>query len=126
MTTQEVANQLVKLCKEGKFEEIYQTLFSAEIVSKEPPGGNWETATGFEEIQKKGEQWQEMVDKVITSEISEPIAAADHFAITMKSKVRFKSIPDVIDMDEICVYKVVDGKVVLEQFFYTPLPEFVS
>ena len=42
MTTQEVANTLVKLCSEGKFHEAVETLYSDDIVSMEagaPPGG---------------------------------------------------------------------------------------
>ncbi len=41
MTTQEVADTLVKLCSEGKFEEATKTLYSPDIVSMEagaPPG----------------------------------------------------------------------------------------
>jgi len=41
MTTQEVANTLVKLCSEAKFEEAAKTLYSPDIVSVEagaPPG----------------------------------------------------------------------------------------
>ena len=33
MTTQEVANELVKLCREGKWEECIQKLYSPEIKS---------------------------------------------------------------------------------------------
>ena len=123
MTTQEVANQLISLCREGKYEEVYQQLFSPEISSREPEGSTWPEAKGFDELAEKGKAWQEMVDEFIEGTISDPIIAGDHFACTMKSKVKFKGSTEVIDMDEICVYKVVDGKVILEQFFYTPMPQ---
>ena len=123
MTTQEVANQLISLCREGKYEEVYQQLFSPEIISREPEGGAWPEAKGFDQLAEKGKKWNEMVDEFIEGTISEPIIAGDHFACTMKSKVKFKGAPEAIDMDEICIYKVVNGKVVLEQFFYTPMPQ---
>ncbi len=123
MTTQEVANQLISLCREGKYDEVYQTLFSPEIVSKEPEGSLWPVAQGFDELAEKGKKWNEMVEEFLDGTISDPIVAGDHFTCTMKSKVKFKGAPQAIDMDEICVYKVVDGKVVLEQFFYTPMPQ---
>ncbi len=123
MTTQEVANQLVALCREGKFEEVYQNLFSQEIESKEPREDGWDTVKGMDGLSEKAKQWSEMVDEFEGGEISDPIVAGDHFACVMKSKVRFKGTTEKIDMDEIAMYKVVDGKVVLEQFFYTPVSE---
>ena len=123
MTTQEVANQLISLCREGKYEEVYQTLFSPEIQSKEPDGSLMPIAIGFDQLAEKGKKWNEMVDEFIEGTISDPIVAGDHFACTMKSRVKFKGAPEAIEMDEVCVYKVADGKVVLEQFFYTPMPQ---
>ena len=123
MTIQEVANQLISLCREGKYEEVYKELFSPEILSKEPEGSLMPVAQGFEQLKEKGAKWNEMVEEFIEGTISDPIIAGDHFACTMKSKVKFKGAPEAVEMDEVCVYKVVDGKVVLEQFFYTPIPE---
>ena len=123
MTTQEVADRLISLCREGKYEEVYKKLFSPEIISREPEGSTWPEAKGFQELEKTGKMWLEMVEEFIEGTISDPIVAGDHFACTMKSKVRFKGSTETIDMDEVSVYKVVDGKVVLEQFFYTPLPQ---
>ncbi|WP_421764503.1 SnoaL-like domain-containing protein [Ekhidna sp.] len=121
MTTQQVADQLVKLCREGKFEQVYQELFSNEIESKEPRPDGWETSKGMDGLAEKAKKWEEMVEIFEGGEISDPIVAGDHFACSMKSKVQFKGSPNKIDMDEVAVYKVKDGKVVLEQFFYTPM-----
>ena len=123
MTTQEVANELIKLCRAGKYEEVYQKLYSPEIVSLEPSGSLWPEAKGFEELSKKGAQWNEMVEEFIEGTISDPIVAGDYFSCTMKSMVRFKGNPEPVNMDEVCVYKIQKGKVVLEQFFYTPFTE---
>lgn len=125
MTTQEVANQLISLCRAGKYEEVYQTLFSPEIISKEPDGSLSPEVKGLEQLAEKGKKWYEMVDEFVEGTISDPIVAGDHFACTMKSKVKFKGAPKAIDLDEVCVYRVENGKVVLEQFFYTPMPQEV-
>ncbi len=125
MTTQEVANRLVELCREGKWEQVYQELFSPEIRSIEPEGAPWGTVKGFDAIAKKAKEWESMVEEFHSSEISDPIVAENFFAITMKSKVTLKGQSESMDMDEVCVYKVADGKVVSEQFFYTPMPELV-
>src|SRR5260370_7212713 len=59
MTTQEVADKLVKLCSEGKFEEATGALYSPDIVSMEagaPPGQSRESK-GLAAVKAKGEWW---------------------------------------------------------------------
>lgn len=124
MTTQEVAHQLVAFCREGKYEEVQKQLFSPEIVSMEPEGALfWQEAKGFDQLAQKGKDWQEAVEEFIEGKVSDPIVAGDHFTCTMSYKVKFKDRPEPVTNEEVCVYKVIDGKVVLEQFFYTPPPE---
>jgi uncharacterized surface protein with fasciclin (FAS1) repeats len=124
MTTQEVANQLVTLCRKGKYDQVYADLYAPGIVSIEPEDAAWETKiTGMDGIRQKGQQWQDMVEEVISSDISDPIVADHFFSITMKTKVKIKGMEDPYDMDEVCVYHVLEGKVVAEQFFYTPMPK---
>ncbi|HCX23182.1 MAG: hypothetical protein CMB80_32945 [Flammeovirgaceae bacterium] len=125
MTTQEVAEKLVSLCRQGKYEEVYQELYSADVKSVEPEGSSWPTVQGMAEIAKKGEIWTNMVEEVLESEISDPLVAENFFTITMKSKVKAKGSLEPFNMDEVCVYEVQEGKIVLEQFFYTPVPQEV-
>lgn len=126
MTTQEVANRLVQLCREGKYQECINELYSPEIVSIEPEGGPWDTRVqGFDALAQKGKEWEAMVETFHSGEISDPIVAENFFSITMKSKVTMKGMDHPINMDEVCVYEVNNGKVVKEQFFYTPMPQEV-
>lgn len=121
MTTDEIANKLVSLCREGKYEQVQQELFSPKIISMEPTKeGGWNIEKGFDGLKKKAEQWHDMVEEMIGGDISDPIIAGNHFSCTWKSKVRFKGAPEAVAMDEVAVYEVKDSKVVLEQFFYTP------
>lgn len=122
MTTEEIAKRLVELCREGKYEQVFQELYSPEIVSIEPEGSGWGSMKGFEALAEKAAKWQGMVDEIISGEVSDPIAADDYFSCTMKTKVKMKG--EIVNMDEVCVYRVENGKVVSEQFFYTPLPQF--
>jgi hypothetical protein len=62
-----------------------------------------------------------MIEEVHGTTVSDAVIAADHFSIALTLDVTLKGMGRV-NMDEICVYKVKDGKVVLEQFFYTPTP----
>lgn len=124
MTTQEVANRLVELCRQGKFEECLQELYSPEIESIEPDGSVFpKHVKGFEALMKKGEQWQGMIGEFHSSEISDPLVADHFFSITMKSVVTLKGMTEQMNMDEVCLYQVENGKVVLEQFFYKPDPQ---
>lgn len=69
--------------------------------------------------------FESMLEKVNTSVISDPIVAENFFSCSMLMNVHFKGNPNAIDMDEICVYTVNNGKIVREEFFYTPPPQTV-
>lgn len=119
MTTQEVANTLVKLCSEGKFEEATKTLYSPDIVSVEasaPPGGSRESK-GLEAVIAKGEWWTAN-HEVHSAIVEGPLVAGSHFAVVFRLDVTFKPEAKRFKMEEVAVYKVADGKVVYEEFFY--------
>ena len=120
MTTQEVANTLVKLCSEGKFEEATDTLYSPDIVSVEagaPPGGSRETK-GIAGVKAKGEWWVAN-HEVHSAKVEGPLVAGSHFAVVFKMDITFKPQNKRFTMEEVAIYKVADGKVVYEEFFYS-------
>ncbi len=120
MTTQEVADKLIELCRQGKFREATATLYGANIVSIEavaPPGGSRE-AKGLAAIKAKGEWW-EANHEVHSSTVEGPLVAGAHFAVTFKMDVTFKPQNRRFHMEEVAVYKVEEGKVVYEEFFYS-------
>lgn len=119
MTTQEVAIRLVELCRTGKNDQAVKELYSPNIVSVEPEGVPNRIVTGLEAIAQKGENFQAMIENINSSEISDPIVADNTFSCAMLMNVKRKDIPVSIDMNEICVYTVTDGKIVKEEFFYT-------
>ena len=119
MTTQEVADTLVKLCSAGKFEEAVEKLYSPDIVSMEagaPPGQSRETK-GLEAVKGKGAWWVANHD-VHSSTVEGPLVAGSHFAVTFKMDITFKPQNKRFTMEEIGVYKVAGGKIVYEEFFY--------
>jgi hypothetical protein len=120
MTTQEVADTLVKLCSEGKFHEAMEALYSPDIVSMEagaPPGGSRE-AKGIAAVKAKGAWWIANHD-VHSSKVEGPIVAGSHFAVTFKMDVTFKPQSKRFTLEEVALYKVKDGKIVYEEFFYS-------
>jgi len=119
MTTQEVADTLVKLCSEGKFDEAVATLYSPDIVSMEagaPPGQSRETK-GLPAVKAKGEWWTAN-HEVHSAKVEGPLVADSHFAVTFKLDVTFKPQSKRFTREEVAVYKVADGKIVYEEFFY--------
>lgn len=123
MTTQEVANRLVELCRAGKSEQAIKELYSPEIVSIEAEGAPDRIVKGFEAMAKKGERFRSMIEKVNSSTVTDPIVAENFFSCGMYMNMVMKGMPHAIDMDEICVYTVSNGKIVKEEFFYTPAPQ---
>jgi ketosteroid isomerase-like protein len=119
MTTQEVANKLVKLCSEAKFQEAMEALYSPDIVSMEagaPPGGSRE-AKGIAAVKAKGEWWVAN-HEVHSAKVEGPLVAGSHFSVVFKLDVTFKPEGRRFTMEEVAVYKVKDGKIVYEEFFY--------
>ena len=119
MTTQEVADKLVKLCSQAKFDEAAAALYSPDIVSMEagaPPGGSRE-AKGLAAVKAKGEWWVAN-HEVHSAKVEGPLVAGSHFSVVFKLDVTFKPEEKRFTMEEVGVYKVKDGKIVYEEFFY--------
>jgi len=120
VTTQEVADTLVELCSEGKFKEATEKLYAEDIVSLEagaPPGQSRESK-GLEAVLAKGQWWADN-HEVHSTIVEGPLVAGSHFAVTFKMDVTFKPQSRRFHLEEVAVYKVADGKVVYEQFFYS-------
>jgi limonene-1,2-epoxide hydrolase len=118
MTTNEIATRLIALCKEGKFETAQKELFAADAVSIEPfasPDFEKETQ-GLSAIVEKGHKFTAMVEKMHALTVSEPVVADGSFACSMRIDVTMKG-KGRMDMTELCLYQVKDGKIVSEQFY---------
>ncbi|MBV8895374.1 MAG: nuclear transport factor 2 family protein [Acidobacteriaceae bacterium] len=119
MTTQEIADTLVKLCSEGKFEEATRSLYSNDIVSVEagaPPGQSRESK-GLDAVLKKGEWWVSN-HEIHSVKVEGPLVAGAHFSVAFKMEVTFKPQNRRFTIEEIALYKVENGKIVYEEFFY--------
>lgn len=118
MTTHQVANRLVELCRQGKVLEAQEELFSDDVESIEPAGSQGAPNTkGKEAALEKGKYFANMIEEVHGAEISEPVVGGNHFAISWSMDVTMKE-KGRSTMDEVCVYHVKDGKIASEQFFY--------
>jgi ketosteroid isomerase-like protein len=117
MSTQEIANRLVELCREGDWEKAQKELFAKDAVSIEPyatPDFQKETK-GLDAILEKGEKFASMVEKYHDLKVSEPLVSGNSFAVTMAMDLTMKG-QGRMNMAELCVYQVKDGKIVAESF----------
>jgi ketosteroid isomerase-like protein len=118
MSTTDIANRLVELCKKGDFDTAQRELFAKDAVSIEPHGTpDFQQETkGLDAILEKGEKWKQMVKEVHGMTVSEPLVSDSSFAVTMWMDVTMQD-NNRMAMNELCVYHVKDGKIVSEQFF---------
>ncbi|WP_183567340.1 nuclear transport factor 2 family protein [Mucilaginibacter sp. SP1R1] len=117
MNTQEVADKLIQLCREGRNVEAINELYADHVVSYEPKGSHAELTEGKAGVLDKTQQWYEMVEEVHSGTISDPIVTGNFFTCAMDMDVTYKGMGRS-EMNEICVYEVKDGKIVSERFHY--------
>jgi SnoaL-like domain len=120
-STKEVADRLVELCRHGKFEEAIKELYSKDAESIEPAKAaaqGWDIhIKGLDKFAEKGEQWRGMTEKFHGVTVTDPIVMGNQVTLGMTMDVTMKGMPRM-NMEEVAVYEVADGKIVKEQFFY--------
>ena len=118
MNTQEIADRLVALCRKGAFEAAQKELFADDAVSIEPyetPDFQKETK-GLQNIIEKGHEFNSMVESLHGITVSEPLCAANSIAVVLHMDVTMKERGHM-NMSELCVYNIKDGKIISEQFY---------
>jgi hypothetical protein len=118
MTTTEIAGQLAEHCRKGQWEAAQKKLYAEDSISIEPHASpDFEKETkGLSAIIAKGHKFDSMVEKMHGVTVSEPIVTGNVIAFALTMDVTMKGAPRM-NMAELCVYHVKDGKVVSEQFF---------
>ncbi len=114
MNSIEVGTKLVALFNEGKMEQIYQELYSPEIISVEADGME---SVGMEGVAKKNEWWEENFEMHSCS-AKGPYPHGDKFILIISMDVTHKPSSKRNASDECGLYTVKDGRIVREEFFY--------
>ena len=118
LTTQEVAARFNQLAQQEKWFEIQDELFADNVRSVEPlTAQRLQNAAGKAAVRKKAEDLIKQVEEVHSSSTTAPVVAGNHFAVGRGLEITVKGVGR-IKMDEIMLYEVKDGQIVLEQFFY--------
>jgi len=117
-TTHEVALRFNQLAQQEKWFEIQDELFAEDVKSIEPEGSkHLPNVQGKEAVRKKGEAWVKRVEAAHKRQTTEPIVAGNHFAVGRDIDITVNGIGRM-QVNQIMLYEVRDGKIVSEQFFY--------
>jgi SnoaL-like domain len=123
MTTQEIADRLVELCKTGQNLQALDTLFSDKIVSVEALADQAMPAVteGLAAVRGKNEWWIAN-HEVHAASADGPYPNGDRFAVIFDYEVTPKAGPQAgkrTRMKEVALYTVENGKIAREEFFYS-------
>ncbi|PWT94975.1 MAG: hypothetical protein C5B52_18825 [Bacteroidetes bacterium] len=118
LTTQEVADRFNELAQQEKWRDIQNEFFAENVRSIEPPNSPYfPNAEGFAAVSNKAVDFVSRIQQVHSLHTSEPIVAGNHFAVVRVKDLTVEPHGRVL-INQIMLYEVKDGQIVLEQFFY--------
>ena len=119
VSTAALAQELVSLCRAGKYLDCVAKFYSRDIVSVEPFGTAEKPAEmrGIDAIRGKNQRWVENMD-IHKAEMVGPFVGEDQFAVRYDFDFTVKQSGQRMQLSEMGLYTVKDGKIVREQFFY--------
>jgi hypothetical protein len=117
-TVHEVAARFNELALQEKWFDIQDELFAGEVKSIEPENSPWlQSASGKENVRRKAEDWVKRIAAAHRRHTTPPVVAGNHFAVGREADITVKEIGR-IQINQVMLYEVKDGKIISEQFFY--------
>lgn len=112
-----IANDVVALARAGDFDAIGAKYWDDDVVSIESGDGPMAVTDGIEAVRGKSEWWNGAHD-IHGVTVEGPWLNGDQFSVRFTMDVTVKASGERIQMDEIALYTVDDGKIIEERFFY--------
>jgi len=117
-TTQEVADRFYELAQQEKWFEIQDEFFADNVRSIEPPESPYfPNAQGKAPVRKKGEDFVKRITEVHKLSTTPPVVGGNFFSVGRETDITVQGLGR-IQINQIMLYEVKDGQIVLEQFFY--------
>jgi hypothetical protein len=116
-----IGADLVRLCNDGKETELQEKYYAPDAVSVEAAefGGGMSAETkGLDAIRAKGEWWYGAHEVHSATAEGPFVNGADRFSVIFEMDITRKEDGQRMQMKEIGVYHVRDGRIVREEFFY--------
>ena len=118
MTTTEVAAIFDELAQQEKWFEIQDEFFADNVRSVEPSNSPFfRDAEGKAAVRKKGKDFVDRIEAVHRMYTSKSLVSGNHFTVGREMDITVQG-HGRIQINQIMLYEVKDGKIVLEQFFY--------
>jgi ketosteroid isomerase-like protein len=117
MTTAETAHAFTNLLKQGSHIEAAQRFNAPTIVSIEAMDGPMARLEGADAVKAKSDWWYAN-HEVHAASAEGPYVNGDQFAVKFHLDVTAKESGARMQMTEVGLYTVRDGKIVEERFFY--------
>ena len=119
VSTATVAQELVSLCRDGRYLDCVDQFYSKDIVSVEAIDSPQKPAEmrGIDVIRGKNERWVQNMD-IHKAEVIGPFVGEGQFAVRFEFDFTVKQTGQRMQLSEMGLYTVKDGKIVREQFFY--------
>ena len=118
LTTKEIAARFDELAQKEMWFEIQDELFAANVKSIDPSDSPYMGyAEGKGPVRKKGEDFVKKIQQVHGTYTTHPVIGGNHFSVGRGMDITVEGFGRV-QIDEIMLYEVKDGQIVLEQFFY--------
>ncbi|MEL6274825.1 MAG: SnoaL-like domain-containing protein [Bacteroidota bacterium] len=118
MTIQQLANKLVEYCRTGQHDRVYKELCAPEMTAYEMEGFPNAITSGIDNLLEKSAKWAEDVQEVHEMLVSDPVVGGNYFSCSMTIDLTKKSTGTRQREEELCLYKVKNGQIVEERFFY--------
>ena len=117
MSTEDVAMRLVELCKGKDWKKAIDDLYAKDIVSIEPRAMENMPAEmrGIDQVRGKTD-WFMQNHEIHSSKVGGPFLAGDKFVVQFDIDVTDKASKKRMQMSEVGIYTVKDGKVSREEF----------
>ena len=117
MNTEEVATKLVEHCRSGEWMKAVDDLYANDIVSVEAHEMEDMPAEmrGIDQVRGKTDWWEKNME-VHNAKVTGPFVARDTFVVQFDIDVSEKASKKRMQMSEVGIYKVKDGKVAREEF----------
>ena len=117
MSTEEVAKKLVEYCRKGEWMKAIDDLYAKDIISVEAQAMENMPAEmrGIDQVRGKTEWWEKQME-VHSAKVAGPFVARDTFVVQFDVDVTEKASKKRMQMSEVGIYTVKDGKVAREEF----------
>ena len=118
MTTQDVASRFNELAQQEKWFDLQDELFADNVKSIDPPNSPYfGYAEGKVAVQQKGKNFVSRITDIHQKFTTEPVVGGNHFAVGREVDITVEG-HGRIQINEIMLYEVKNGKIISEQFFY--------